>query len=196
MQQLQNKIESLLFLDSKPLTLKKLAHACGVTEAEVEDAVNQLQSLYDQRGGGVMVIKEGKNVQLMTAPQQSDFVRDYLKQEEIGELTRPSLETLTIITYRGPVAKSEVELIRGVNCSLILRNLMIRGLVEQVGETDSESPVYRVTLEFLRSLGVNKASDLPNYKDLNENVHLEELLQNRKDPDDFFQGDMMPSNRN
>lgn len=179
-------IEALLFVEAKPLTYKKLAKACGVSEAEVENAVRELQRDYEERGGGVALVREGSNVQLMTSPNAADAVADYLKEEETGELTRPSLETLTIIAYRGPVAKSEIELIRGVNCSLILRNLLIRGLAEEVGETDAGSPVYQVTLEFLRTLGITKTSDLPDYGELNKNTHLQEMLERNINSEDFF----------
>lgn len=187
MNELNSKIESILFLESKPLTFKKLAKVCGVTEEEAQNAVAALQREYTERKSGVAIVTEGDQVQCMTAPSNAEFIRSYIKDETTGELTRPSLETLTIIAYRGPVAKSEIELIRGVNCSLILRNLMIRGLVEEVGETEAGSPIYRVTVEFLRYLGVNSAKELPEYIDLNQNVHLQELLTAQQNPDDFFQ---------
>ncbi|MFH1426150.1 MAG: SMC-Scp complex subunit ScpB [Candidatus Kerfeldbacteria bacterium] len=186
MNNLQSKIESLLFLESKPLTLKKIAATCAAPVNEVEEALRQLQAEYDERGGGVVVVLEGGNVQLATSKKNAEFINGYIAAEEAGELTRPSLETLTIIAYRGPVSKSEIELIRGVNCSLILRNLLIRGMVEEVGETESGSPLYRVTLDFLRFLGLNKAADLPDYDELNKNTNLQELLESRADKDDFF----------
>ncbi|MFC1598381.1 SMC-Scp complex subunit ScpB [Patescibacteria group bacterium] len=186
MKDLQNKIEAVLFLEAKPVSFKKLSKACGVSVAEIEDAVKALQAEYEEHEAAVTVMREGSNVQLMTAPAQAEFIKEYIATEDTGEMTRPALETLTIIAYRGPVAKSEIELIRGINCSLILRNLQIRGLVEEVGETDAGSPLYRVTLDFLRYLGVNKVSDLPDYEELNKNVHLQELLEARENKEDFF----------
>lgn len=186
MNTLESTIESLLFLESKPLTIKKLVKLCESEEAAVIAAVEKLQQQYTERNGGVTVVYEGENVQLMTAPRNAEFITQYLNAEETGELSRPSLETLTIVAYRGPVAKTEIELIRGVNCSLILRNLLIRGLVEEVGETEIGSPIYRVTLDFLRLLGVNTAAELPGYQDLNSNIHLQELLEAQKNPEDFF----------
>lgn len=187
MEELQSRIESLLFLEARPMTLKKLAKACSSSVSEVEEATKTMQQMYAEREGGVTIVRDGNNVQIMTSKDNADFVRDYLEGEEAGELTRPSLETLTIIAYRGPVSKTEIELIRGVNCSLILRNLLIRGLAEQVGETETGSPVYRVTLDFLRFLGLNKVADLPNYEELNKNEHLQEMLESRRNSNDFFQ---------
>lgn len=187
MKDLQRKIESLLFVESKPLTMRRLATVCKAEEDAVREAVLNLQKEYEEREGGVTIVTEGDAVQLMTAAASADFIREYLEDEETGELTRPSLETLTIIAYRGPVSKSEIELIRGVNCSLIIRNLMIRGLIEEMGETESGSPVYQVTLDFLRLLGVNNSSELPEYANLNTNVHLQELLEGQAEGDFFKQ---------
>lgn len=187
MNKLKNKIEALLFLEPKALTIKKIASTCEASEVDVEEAVNGMQKEYEERDGGISLVKEGRNVQLMTAPAYSEFIQKFIKEEATGELTRPALETLTIVAYRGPVAKSEIEMIRGINCSLILRNLQIRGMIEQVGENEIGSPIFRVTLEFLRYLGVNKLTDLPEYEELNKNVHLQELLESQKNPDDFFQ---------
>lgn len=188
MKDLLQKIEALLFVESKPFTFKKIANITGHKEEEVAEAAKALQEEYDKHEAGVRLVLDGNNVQLMTAPEQAEFVAEYLDAEQTGELTRPSMETLTIIAYRGPVSKSEIELIRGVNCSMILRNLQMRGLAEEVGETETGSPVYRVTLEFLRFLGVNKVEDLPNFEELNQNVHLQELLEQNAEPGDFFSG--------
>ncbi len=183
-QRLGQHIEALLFLDGKPLTFRQLAHATNTSAAEVENAAKELQRITEQRSGGLSLVIEGSTVQLMTSPAVASFVTEYLQGADAGELTRPSMETLTIVAYRGPVPKSEIELIRGVNCSMILRNLLIRGLVDEVGETEAGSPIYRVTTEFLRFLGVTKASDLPDYTTLNQNTHLNELLSQQSD--DFF----------
>lgn len=179
-------IEALLFIESKAFTLKKLAQRVNAQEAEVDAALVELQRVYQERGAGVVIVREGDKVQLMSAPAQSELVREYLSETANDDLTRPSLETLTIIAYRGPVSKTELELIRGVNCSLILRNLMIRGLIEEVGTTESGAPVYQVTIDFLRFLGISSINDLPNFEELNRNVHLQELLESKKNPQDFF----------
>lgn len=185
---LTQKIEALLFVESKPFSFKKIAKLTGESEDAIAEAAKALQVEYDTHKAGVRLVVEGTNVQLMTAPEQAEFIAEYLNAEQTGELTRPSMETLTIIAYRGPVSKAEIELIRGINCSVILRNLLMRGLAEDVGETETGSPVYRVTLEFLRFLGVNKVEDLPNYEELNENVHLQELLEGNAESGDFFAG--------
>lgn len=185
MQALQQKIESLLFVEPKPFSISKIAKLCEATEEEVMESVNALHEQYINRNGGLMLVMEGDTIQMTTAAAQAEFIGSYLKDEQTGELTRPSLETLTIIAYRGPVSKAEIELIRGVNCSLILRNLQIRGLVDEVDITESGSPVYRVTVDLLKTLGISSTKELPDFEQLNENVHLQEMLE-QQDPSDFF----------
>lgn len=176
MAQLQTHIESLLFLDPKPFSLKKLAKICHASLVDVRAAVETLQQEYRDRNGGIVIVYAGDSVHMMTAPHVAPLVQEYLHDEINGELSRPSLETLTIIAYRGPVAKSEIELIRGVNCSLILRLLMMRGLIVEQGTTEIGSPVYTVTTDFLRLLGVQRTAELPSYNKLNTNVHLQEFI--------------------
>jgi segregation and condensation protein B len=172
---LVSKLESVLFAAGKPLGLKKLAEVTQVTVGDVEQALSALQERYQSQSHGLEVIVHQGEALLATHPDNSDLVRQFLKKEELGELTRPQLETLSVVAYRGPVTKSELEQIRGVNCSLILRNLMIRGLVEA---TDEESPIpkYQVTVDFLRFLGLKSAGELPHFESLSQHANLQDIL--------------------
>lgn len=172
---LASQIESLLFVSAKPLTLKKLAEICEVKEGEVSEAVNNLQERYKKEESGLQIIKSGQNVSLSTSPANADIARAYLKDELTGELTRPSLETLTIIAYRGPITKLDLEQIRGVNCSLILRNLLMRGLIE-AEEGAAGQPLYNLSFDFLRFLGVSDTTELPDYEKLHSSDLLDKLL--------------------
>jgi segregation and condensation protein B len=175
----KSEIESLLFVASRPISLKRLAEATGHSKDEVKKALEALMAEYDAReGAGVVVLRNGDEVQLATSPDHADLVKTFLKDETFGELTRPALETLTIVGYRGPLTKAELEQIRGVNCSLILRNLMIRGLVETLdgGKEGALPSQYRVTFDFLRYLGIRQASDLPDYDALRSDENLQKLL--------------------
>lgn len=180
----KSEIESLLFVSSRPLSVKRLAEATGHPKDEVKKALTTLAAEYDAReDSGLLLMRSGDEVQLATAPEHAETVKAFLKDESFGELTRPALETLTIVGYRGPLTKAELEQIRGVNCSLILRNLMIRGLVETEGgkADDPGSPAtYRVTFDFLRYLGIRQASELPGYEDLRSDENLQKLLEAQK----------------
>ncbi len=174
---LKSKIESILFVTNRPLTTKKLAEICGVNKKdEVVKAVEELAEDYASRDSGIRLLRHGDSVQMATSGETADLVREYLKDETTGELTKPSLETLTIVAYRGPLTKSELEQLRGVNCSLILRNLMMRGLVECEGEHGQPLTKYQVTMDFLRFLGVSSVEDLPDYSRLRSNENVERVL--------------------
>jgi len=176
----KSEIESLLFVSSRPLSAKRLVDATGHSKEEVKKALEELAAEYDAREStGVILLRNGDEIQLATAPDHAEMVKAFLKDESFGELTRPALETLTIVGYRGPLTKAELEQIRGVNCSLILRNLMIRGLVETEGgkADDPTAPAhYRVTFDFLRYLGIRQASELPDYESLHSDENLQKLL--------------------
>lgn len=176
MNNLSQTIESLLLVEPKGFTFKRLAGLTDSSLDEVAHAVAELITWYTQTPGGLRLIQDGNQVQLTTAPETSAIIQNYIKDETSGELTRPSLETLTIIAYRGPIAKSELELIRGINCSLIIRNLLIRGLVREETQEQTGEPVYAVTVELLRLLGLSSTAELPEYNQLNKNVDLQTLL--------------------
>ncbi len=171
------KIESILFVAARPLSLKKLAEVCGATKEEVSAAVQEIIAAYNTEARGVRILHNGDDVQMATAPEVSKMVQDFLKDETTGELTKPSLETLTIIAYRGPITKPELEQIRGVNCSLILRNLMMRGLVEAQGEPGKPETRYRVTMDFLRFLGVSSVEELPDFEKLRTHENIVRVLE-------------------
>lgn len=171
--------EALLFVAGKPLTAKKIAELLGVKEREALDVLDALKKRYESAQSGIQLIENGKMYQLSTAGACADVVEKYMKEEIVGELTRPSLETLTIIAYRGPITKPELEQIRGVNCSLILRNLLMRGLVETEEDKELHAQVYRVTLEFMRYLGITSPAKLPEYEKLSNHDLLNQLLQTK-----------------
>jgi len=171
-----SRLESLLFISTKPLGVKKIAQTLEMGESEVSELLNELQKKYDAPDSGLNLINAGKEWQLTTAKAQSDFVREFLADDASGELSRPSLEALTIVAYRGPISKPEIEQLRGVNCSLILRNLMIRGLVEMVEGTDKLEPRYQTTTDFLKFLGIKNVRELPNFEKLNSADNLLKFL--------------------
>lgn len=173
----KNKIESLLFISHKPLSLKELVNFMGVTQEEVVQALSELEQEYSEKGGGIQMLKLEDKYQLSTSADSTDVVSKFIKAEITGELTKPSLEALTIIAYRGPISKAELELIRGVNCSMILRNLLMRGLIEAQEDKKKCITYYSITFDFLKHLGLGRVEDLPDFEKLNRNNNLEKLLQ-------------------
>ena len=157
------KLEAVLFAAAKPLSLKTLAKILGTSLSDVSEAATALAKEKNTEHSALHVLIHEGEVQLVTNPAFAETVSAVSKEELSGELTRPQLETLSIICYRGPVTKPEIEQIRGVNCSLILRNLSMRGLIEEKEDTARLQPVYTVSMYFLRHLGVKHISHFPQF---------------------------------
>lgn len=178
---LSEKIEAILFIAGKPMSVKKLAEICKVGAKETQEAAKQLCDRYAESPRGIIIMHSGDSYQMATQPDAADLVTEFIKSEQTGELTKPSLETLTIIAYRGPIAKSDIEQIRGVNCSLILRNLLIKGLIEAEFDRTTKTTVYAVTMPLLEFLGVSSVDKLPEYERLHDDERLKTLLTQAQD---------------
>lgn len=177
---LKSKIESLLFVSGNPFSSERIAKILGVKKDEAEQESKNLAAAYEAADGGMKIAVIDDKYQMVTNPECAAAVADFLKEEIIGELTRPQLETLTIVAYRGPISKFELEQIRGVNCSMILRNLLIRGLVEQKS-SEGDMERFIITHDFLKYLGLTGTSELPDYEKLNADKNLQDLLERTKD---------------
>lgn len=162
---LQSIIESLLFVSGEPVKIKKLVKITGALKPEVENALMLIGADFKNRG--FRLIKNSNEAQIVTAPENSKFVNKLIKSDTRENLSEASLETLAVIAYRGPATRAQIENIRGVNCSFILRNLLIRGLVERMDNLkDSRSYLYKITFDFMKKMGIEKIEDLPKYQDL------------------------------
>lgn len=160
-------IESLLFVSGEPVALKNIARLLDISADEVEKSVEDLSKEYKENRGLKILNKDGE-VQLVTSPENSEFVAKFMKRDMEQDLSRAALETLSIIAYRGPISRPAIEEIRGVNSSFSLRNLLLRGLIERVdNQKDKRSFLYKISFDFLKLLGVQKNEDLPDYENLN-----------------------------
>lgn len=175
-EQLKSQLESILLVSSKPLSYAKIVEITQAKKDEVADGLKTLSDEYESSDRGLRLLLNNNQAQLVSAPKNAKLVQGYLKDEITGELTPPSLETLTIIAYRQPVTKAELEQIRGINCSLILRNLLIRGLVEAEFNKQRAVTEYNVTMDFLRFLGINTVQELPDFEKLNSHENLLKIL--------------------
>lgn len=178
MPNLRQQLEALLFAAARPLTVAKLAELTDQSNADVIRALEELKA--DLRERGLHLVSNGRQWELGTASECASVVRAFVKAESEGELTRPQLETLAIIAYRGPVTKTEIEAIRGVHCGLILRNLSMRGLVEEEEDAKLGISKWRVSQDFLRHLGLTNPSDLADYEELHDHEVINRLLESNR----------------
>ena len=159
---LKHKIESVLFVTGEAVSEKKLAKVLGKPQEEIRQALEGLRSDYNNRG--IVVLQKEDEWQFGTSPEYTGLIEHLVKSEFTEELSRSALETLTIVAYRGPLARSELDFIRGVNSSFMLRSLLLRGLVERVeNPKDARSFLYKISFDFLKHLGITRIEDLPQY---------------------------------
>ena len=172
---LKSILESLLFISGESVTAQKLAKICGISKNEVEQAIDELEKEY-QGNRGLRIISKGGSYQMVTSPEDSQFVNQLVSGELNTELSKSAIETLSIVAYRGPITRVQIEAIRGVNCSYVLRSLLMRGLVERRETADIRGYLYEISFDFLKYLGIQKNSDLPDWETLSKNEKVSELL--------------------
>jgi segregation and condensation protein B len=154
-------LEGLLFVADEPVTVNRLAQTLEVTTAEVEAALSKLQGAC--AGRGVRLQRSGGRVQLVSAPEIASYIERFLGLELHSRLSPAALESLAIVAYQQPVTRAEVEAVRGVNSDSVLRTLVSKGLIEEVGRMDSVGrPIlYGTTFDFLQFFGLESLEDLP-----------------------------------
>lgn len=154
-------VESLLFVADEPVTVSRLARALDVTPDEIEAALANLRELY--AGRGVRIQRARDRVQLVSAPQAASYIERFLGLELQSKLTPAALEALTVVAYQQPVTRADVEAVRGVNSDSVLRTLVSKGLIEEVGrmETVGRPILYGTTFEFLQFFGLENLDQLP-----------------------------------
>lgn len=160
---LEANLEALLFVAAAPVATGQLADALGVPAQEVEVGLRQLADGYAQGKRGLSVQWHGGKVQLTTTADAAGLVEKFLGLEATARLSRAALETLAIIAYRQPVTRPVIDAIRGVNSDGVLKSLLSKGLVQEVGR--SEGPgrpiLYGATSEFLQHFGLSSINELP-----------------------------------
>ncbi|MCF7815696.1 MAG: SMC-Scp complex subunit ScpB [Candidatus Pacebacteria bacterium] len=160
---LEMKIEAVLFYKTEPMKKSALAELFSVPIEEIEIALIRLTERL--QGHGLQITTTDTSAQLVTSSSMSDLIDMVRKDEVRGEIGKAGAETLSIILYRGPLSRIELDRIRGVNSSFILRNLLIRGLIERRPHpSDSRSYVYASTPELLNHIGISKREELPDFE--------------------------------
>lgn len=178
--ELESKIEGLLFYKGEDIQIKKLAELLKVNDTDVEDALKKLeQSLV---GRGLVLVRKDDSVVLGITSELSPLIESIRKDEITKELSKATLDTLSIVLYKNGVSRSEIDYIRGVNSSFILRNLIVRGLIERIADLkDSRRILYRPTFESLSFMGITSIDQLPNYNEVK--AQLQEVLKQEENND-------------
>lgn len=160
--ELEQQIEAVLFYKAKPVAISWLLKFFE-TDAEVlGNALVSLQQNLAHRGLK-LIVSDNKEVQLVTAPELSEVIEKIRRDDLKRDIGNAGAETLAVILYRGPISRIEIDRIRGVNSSFILRNLQIRGLVERSGSESARGYSYQATPALLAHLGIEQKESLPDY---------------------------------
>jgi len=176
--ELVRTIEGLLFVCGTPITRTRLTKVTKAKKEEIDQALHVLEKWYhDERRGITLLVKEDK-VQLASHPDIAEAVEALVKDEMHTTLSQASLEVLSIIAYRGPITRTDIEAIRGVNCSYTIRALLMRGLIEREKSADDvRGYIYKVSFDFLKTLGITKIEDLPEFEKLSIDERVEKIIQ-------------------
>ena len=165
--EIKSIIEALIFAADQPLSIERMA---GVLEAEekplIREAVNELVNDYKERTGGIYIEKVAGGFQLRTVPVHAPWIKRLFKSQA-QKISKPSMEALSIIAYKQPATRAELEAIRGVDSGGVLRTLMDRRLIKIVGRknTPGRPAVYGTTKEFLEAFDLKDLGNLPTLRE-------------------------------
>jgi segregation and condensation protein B len=161
--EVRRALEAILFLADEPLPATILAQSLERGRREVEAALSEMAAGYTERGSGIVLKEVAGGWRMLTHPDAAPFVEGFILGSRHSRLTRASLETLAIVAYKQPVTRHQVSSIRGVDSDGVLRALVERGLVQEVGRAEGpgRASLYGTTPEFLERLGLPSLADLP-----------------------------------
>lgn len=173
----KSAIESLLFVSGEPMKISKIAKILEVSKEDVENALMILSGDYSSSKRGVVILRKEDEAQMATSPENAAYVDKVVKSDLQEALSNAALEVISIIAYRGPISRTEIEAIRGVNCTYTLRNLMMRGLIERIDNPkDLRGYAYKISFEFLKKLGIDGVDKLPDYEILSKDSRLDMVI--------------------
>lgn len=177
MEKLEASIEAIIFVAQEPVTLEEIQQVLSETYEDytlsiegIEEEIQKLIKKYKRKDYSFEILKSGEGYSFFTKKEQSQVVNTLLKNRSKKRLSRSALETLSIIAYRQPITKSEIEKIRGVGSDYAMKKLLNRGLVKMKGKSEAigRPMLYGTTDQFLEYFGITTLRDLPSPKEFSE----------------------------
>jgi segregation and condensation protein B len=166
---ISTQLEAILFWKAEPVSIKKLCVLLDVGSDAINVGLRELENAL--KGRGLTIVRTNDEVMLGTAKEVSPLIEKLTKDELTHDLGKAGLETLSIILYQGPISRADIDYIRGVNSQFIVRNLLIRGLIDRVeNPKDARSFLYKTTLQLLSHLGIAKIEELPEYEQVRREI--------------------------
>ena len=167
----KNLVEVLLFASPEPLTQSRFNHILQDTDTvKLAPLVDELNAEYSKSGKGLKIMQIAGGYQILSDTQYHIYIERMIHRKRKIQLSHPAIEALSIIAYRQPVNKSEIESIRGVECGSVISTLMEHELVKVKGRSNTVGRplLFGTTRIFLESFGLEKVSDLPKLKELSD----------------------------
>ena len=174
---LENKIEGVLFYKATPLKKNALAKIFECKIEEIDEALTRLKNKL--AGSALCLIDTGSEVELVTIAELDETIEQLRKEDIKRDIGKAGAETLAIILYKGPLNRAQIDRIRGVNSSFILRNLLVRGLIEK--DSTSKNIEYRITVELLAYLGIDEKTQAPEFANIMDALDAYEKATNELD---------------
>ena len=166
---IEKQIETISFWKAEPVKISDLAKILEISVEQVNEAAASLNLSLENRG--IQLLNNNNELSLITSAENGPLIEKLLKEELNKELSKAALETLSIILYKGPMKRSEIDYIRGVNSQFIIRNLMIRGLVDkEQNPNDERGFFYKASADLLNFMGIKAVSEMPEYEKVRTDI--------------------------
>lgn len=156
-------IEAVLFAMGNPVSIKELSELISLTENQVKEIIEEMVLEYENSSRGLYLVLFNNKVQLSTKPEYGDYIKTMVKPESRQNLSQAALETLSIVAYRQPITKVEIDELRGVRSDRAITTLIEKGLIRENGrrETTGRPILYCTTEDFLKYFGFKNINELP-----------------------------------
>jgi len=164
-------VEALIFASDSPITENRIKNIVQELDSPaINEIINELNAEYDQNERAFKIVRLAGGLQFITRSEYAQYIKQYYKGKAKSKLTRASLEALSIIAFKQPISRPEIDSIRGVNSDGVVKNLLERNLIQISGRSEhvGRALLYSTTPEFLQYFGVNDISDLPKPKEIEE----------------------------
>lgn len=159
-------IEAILFAYGEPISFNKISKLLNIEINETKTLLESLQKELENENRGLRLIFNGNNVQLVTKPEFSNILQEFIKEEFNENLTPAAIETISLVAYFGPISRARIDYFRGVNSSFTLRSLLMRDLIERLDDQKEKGGgyLYQLSFDALKHLGISKIEDLPEFE--------------------------------
>lgn len=168
--ELESAVEAILFAAGEPVEVSRIAQVLEIDDENAESILLNIAALYEERDGGLCVVRMDDMFQICTKKKYSEQIRSILDIKRNAPLSQAAFEVLAVISYNQPITKAYVEQVRGVDCTGVITTLCQKGLIEEKGrlELPGRPLIYGTTAEFLKCFGISSLNDLPEIPELAE----------------------------